>query len=120
MKTNDMKNYIVKSFHDVYVDDYNEGEGDYVNSYALSGEVQANTPNEAVTAYLRDNLGYNLDFNNCEVSPEEVNRVQTSCLVDADNMQPDNSMYEQWKAGKLECYSNHIDMFVYEVISVSF
>lgn len=115
-----MKNYIVKSFHEIFVDDYNEGEGKHVNGYALSGEVQANNPKEAITAYLRDNLGYNLDFNNCEVSPEEGNLVQTSCLVNNDNIQPTNSEVKQWEAGNVELYSNRIDMFVYEVTEVNF
>lgn len=115
-----MKYYKVKSYHDVYVDDYNNGEGENVNSYVLNGEVQADSLKEAVNAYLNDNLGYNLGFENCEVCPEDKNLVQTSCLVDADNLEPSNTMFEAWRAGTVKLYSNHIDMFIYEVNEVDF
>lgn len=115
-----MKNYIVKSFHKIFVDDYNDGEGKHVNTYALSDEVQAENPKQAINKYLQDCLGYNLDFNNCEVNPDDKSNVQTSCLVDSMNLQPDNRIYEQWKSGKVELYANYIDLFVYEVIEVNF
>lgn len=115
-----MKNYIVKSFHEVFVDDYNEGELNHVNGYELSDEVQADTVHGAVTKYLQDNLGYNLDFKNCEVNPDDKANLQTYCLVDVDNMQPSNEDIELWKQGKATLYANYIDMFIYEVSKVVF
>lgn len=115
-----MKNYMVKSLHEVFVDDYKEGEGEHANAYELSDEVQAESPKQAINKYLQDCLGYNLDFNNCEVNPDDKSNVQTSCLVNNDNIQPTNSEVKQWEAGNVELYSNHIDMFVYEVTEVKF
>lgn len=115
-----MKNYIVKSFHEIFVDDYNDGEGKHVNTYALSDEIQAETPKQAINKYLQDCLGYDLDFNSCEVNPDDKSNVQTSCLVDGYNIQPTNSEVKQWKAGNVELYANYIDLFVYEVIKVNF
>lgn len=115
-----MKNYIVKSFHEIFVDDYNEGELNHVNGYALSDEVQADNAQEAVNKYLQGNLGYDSDFKNCEVNPDDKTIVQTSCLVDVDNMQPRNRDIELWKRGEVKLYVNHINMTVYEVNEVSF
>lgn len=113
-----MKKYIVESLHEVYVDDYENGEGEHVNTYTLKNEVHADNPIHAVNKYLNDELNYNLGFENCEVY--EGKRVDTSCLVDVDNDQPDSRMVDEWKQGRITLYANHISMFVSEVIEVSF
>ena len=116
----EMKTYIVKSYHDIFVDDYKEGEGKNVNSYTLSGEVRADTPKEAVNIYLNGNLGYNLGFENCEVCPAEKGLVQTSCLVDADSLQPSEQVVKMWENGEAILYANNIQIYVYELKEVTF
>lgn len=115
-----MKTYLVKSYHEIFVDDYNEGEGKNVNSYTFSGKVRADSPKEAVNIYLNDNLGYNLGFENCEVCPDEEGLVQTSCLVDADNLQPSKQVVKMWENGEVDLYANIIQMYVYELKEVTF
>lgn len=115
-----MKTYLVRSYHDIFVDDYNDGEGKSVNSYALSGEVQADNPKEAVNAYLNDHLGYNLGFEDCDVSPDEAGLVQTSCLVDAYGSQPSEQVVKMWKNGEVDLYAVSIQMYVYELKEVTF
>ena len=115
-----MKTYIVKSYHDIFVDDYNEGEGKNVNSYTLNGEVRADNPKEAVNIYFKDHLGYNLGFENCEVCPDESSLIQTSCLVDVDNLQPSEQEVKMWENGEVDLYANNILMYVYELKEVTF
>src|SRR5690625_1351572 len=115
-----MKNYTVKSFHEVFVDDYNEGYSESINSYFLQDEVKAGNAQEAVTTYLNDNLGYNLGFEDCEVCPDENGLVMTSCLVDKDNLQPSDHDLKMWKMGKVKLYSDNILIYVYEQKEVAF
>lgn len=115
-----MKNYIVKSYHHVEIDNYETGLGDYVNSFDMKAQVVAENPTEAINKYLLEVLFYNLDFKNCEINPEDKTQVQTSCLVDADNSQPTKDELMRWEKGELVLYCNQISMSVCELIDIEF
>lgn len=108
--------FLITSQHDVFVDNYNEGEQENVNFYCLDGIIEADNYKEAVTKYLQENLGYNLDINNCEVRD---NAIFTSCLVDIENYQPTNNEVEQWKRGQKVLYSNNIEINVSQILPMA-
>lgn len=112
-----MKQFIVKSNHDVYVDSFSDGEGEYIQSYTLDGQINCEDSKEAIFKYF-ESIGYNLDFANCEVS--EDGYLQTSCLVNRNNEQPTNKEVELWKEDKHYLFVNHITLTVYELKEVLF
>lgn len=112
-----MKVFFITSIHSIFVDEYNEGEQENVNNYTLESTVEAVDYKEAVNKYLQENIGFNLDFNNCEV---ENDTIYTSCLVDSENMQPTQTELKEWESGNLRLYSNNITLLVSELVSVKF
>lgn len=116
-----MKTYIVKTMHDVYVDDYNEGEGKHVNSYNLKGEIESETPQDAVQQYFDRHLGYNFAMNNAYVPHKEEedapkNVLHYSVLVDEENVEASKEDIKLWQEGKKELYSNSIYLIIHQTI----
>lgn len=113
-----MKKFRIVSWHEIFIDDYEQGEKDYINSFDLSGIYEADNCKDAVNMHLSEH-GYNLGLENCEVN-EESNELQTSCLVDEDNMQPSTHDLELWKQGKKVLFVDYINIQVEELIRVTF
>lgn len=115
-----MKNFEILSSHYIYVDHYEDGEGDQVNYFTLKSTHEANDYKEAVNNHL-EFYGYNLGIENCEIDKEN-NVIQTSCLVNASNEQPSNKDVEIWKRGDtdLTLYSDNISITVKQLIDVEF
>jgi hypothetical protein len=113
-----MKQFRIVSNHSVYIDNYEDGEQDYVNGYELENTIKAETKEEAINKYFSDFLYFNLSIENCEAS--EDGYLQTSCLLDEENIQPTSKEIELWKENKLKLYVNHIDLKVYELVEVKF
>lgn len=116
-----MKTYIVKTMHDVYVDDYNEGEGKHVNSYDLKEEVKAETPQDAVQQYFEKHLGYKFAINNAYIPHKEEedapkNVLHYSVLVDEENVEASKEDIKLWQEGKKELYSNSIYLIIHQTI----
>lgn len=111
------KKFVISSHHDIYVDDWNEGELDFVNGYSMSETIEAETWKEAVNTYFEKVLHYNLGIENCDI---EDDYIVTSCLVDEDILQPTDKEVEDWKEGKRTLYSNVIMVYVDELIKVEF
>lgn len=110
-----MKTFVITSAHDVFEGVYDEGQQDqHINGYELKETVKADNWEEAVNTFFKK-IGFNLDIKNCEV---EDNALQTSCLVDAYNLQPTDKEVEQWKEGKIKLYSNLITIWVHELVQV--
>lgn len=108
-----MGRYRIVSWHDVYVDDYEQGEIKHVNFFCLSGIYDAVNYQQAVEEHLNEH-GYNLGMENCEVY-KDTNSLLTSCLVDENNVQPNGYELEQWKKGKKVLYSDSMSIEVKEL-----
>ncbi len=116
-----MKKYKLKSIHHVYEDDYTEGEGEMVNNFVLSEEIEAKTPKDALMKYF--------DFLGCKVTDEDVESMAKntdedgvyhwSKQVDNDNCFVTPNEVEQWKRGKLTLYSDNFSVVIYEQTRVS-
>lgn len=116
-----MNTYIVKTMHDVYVDNYNEGEDRYVNSYDLKEEVKAETPQDAVQQYFEKHLGYKFNLNDAYIPHKEEedapkNVLHYSVLVDEENVEANKQDIGLWEAGKKELYANNIYLVIYQTI----
>ena len=113
-----MKNFLIKSTHEVFVDDYEKGELAAVNFYNLEEQILEDTPKAAIAKYCNNLLNLNIDFESAELDEEQPHRISYSALVDEDNIPASKSLIEQWKAGKIKLFCNHIDISIYELAPV--
>ena len=114
-----MKTFKIHSAHDIYIDDYEQGELDRVNGYTLTNEVKANDAWEAIEKYFETTLYYDFKKDNASKSDEVENELHYSVLVDVENLEANERQIEKWKQGKEKLYSNNITIAVYEIIETS-
>lgn len=113
-----MKNFLIKSTHEVFVDDYEKGELEAVNFYNLEEQILEDTPKAAIAKYCNNLLNLNIDFELAELDKEQPHRISYSALVDEDNIPASKSLIEQWKAGEIKLFCNYIDISIYELAPV--
>ena len=111
-----MKTFKICSAHDVYIDDYAQGELDRVNGYTVTNEVEANDAWEAIEKYFETTLYYDFKKDNASKSDEVENELHYSVLVDVENLEASEKQIEDWKQNKQKLYSNNITITVYEII----
>jgi len=114
-----MREFNVKSYHTVFVDDYKEGEGEQVNYYPLDATITAETAKDAVIEYFAEHLYYSFDYGRAELS-ECGCFIQWGNLVDADNSEASESQIERWKKGEEKLYSNRIEVSAQLMMPVDF
>lgn len=107
-----MATFIIKSYHSVSIDKYNEGELDTVNWYDLSSEIDAENYKQAIEKYFDKTLFYELNFDNVNIIE---NVLKYNVLVDAENSEASESQIENWKNDEITLYNNHINLYVYEL-----
>lgn len=101
--------YLIKTYFDVYEDDYNEGEGLAVNWWQHESE------HDAIESGLQqhfEKLGLSYDTN--FLLEDDGNRWY-SWIVDADNNEATESQAELWKQGKLNLYSLNANIKIYKL-----
>lgn len=101
--------YLIKTYFDVYEDDYNEGEGLAVNWW--QHESEHNAIESALQQHF-EQLGLSYDAN--FLLEDDGNRWY-SWIVDADNNEATESQAELWKQGKLNLYSLHANIKIYKL-----
>ena len=111
-----MKTFKIRSAHDIYIDDYEQGELDRVNGYTVTNEVEANDVWEAIEKYFETTLYYDFKKDNASKSDEVENELHYSVLVDVENLEASENQIEKWKQGKEKLYSSNITIAVYEII----
>jgi hypothetical protein len=116
-KSNDMNEYLIKSYHEIYVDDYNKGELDFVSAYNLSSHVYAEDLKEAIKWYFENYLYYDFNYEQLGID-DNIEYVWYDVLVDYENDKPKEYQLERWKKSELKLYNNHIRIELYEVKQV--
>lgn len=114
-----MRNFNIKSYHTIFVDDYKEGEGEQVNYYTLDAVIGAETAKQAVTEYFAEHLNYQFDIDKSELS-ECGKYIQWSVLVDADNAEAIQNEIDLWKNGTIKLYANRIEVSAELMMQVDF
>lgn len=110
-----MNNYKVTIETSVYVDDYKQGELDYVNWYLNTKEIEEETPIKAIEKAMNY---YGFSFNpKYSQTNEEENLLWYSNLVDNDNFEitEKDSLYKEWKKGKVTLYSANHNIKVHQL-----
>ncbi len=111
-----MKLYYIDSIHFVHEDDFQEGEGNLVNSYSLHKLLTADSVDQAIELYITTFLGFNLEWDKADIR-DDNKILDYSELVDNDNNKANMSKIENWKLGVTKLYSNRFQMKVHELIS---
>lgn len=111
-----MKTFFISSRHEIFADDYNEGELNYVNSYDMNSFINAENPKQAIEKYFETVLCYDFSF---EGSYFEDGCLNYDVLVDADNLQATEKEKELWKQGKKTLYCDNISLEVNELIKIN-
>ena len=101
--------YLIKTYFDVYEDDYNGGEGKHVNQWAWESK------HDAIESALQQHfeqvgLSYDVNF----LLEDDGNRWY-SWTVDEDCCEANEKEIEQWKQGKMQLYSMHASINVYKL-----
>ena len=109
-----MKNYLIECEHNIYVDSYEQGEGENVNNFDTKGEYKAENPTEAIEKHLLS-LGYSFNKDYIQVDEEESGKVWYSVLCDVENSEATESQKNAWKKDKLTLYANNMTLYVYEL-----
>lgn len=113
-----MKNYKIEISTDVYIDSWEDGQLDYVNSFTNSFEILEVSPIKAIEKAM-----YKLcfSFEQCymQVDDEEDNICFYSNVVDEENNEINNRSFEykEWKKGKKVLYSANHRIDVKELIN---
>jgi hypothetical protein len=110
-----MKKYLIKSDHNIYVDDFNEGELEYINFYATEDFVKAENARDAIKKYFESSLYFSFDPNNLFKSEDYIHKGFYSILVDEDNNEASNSDISLWREGLKKLYSDNITIETYEL-----
>lgn len=116
-----MKTYFIESTHDVYIDNYNDGETTNVNFYDIKQNVKAENPREAIKKFFEEVLYYKFDFESAYIAHEEEgeeepkNKLHYAVLVDEESSEANEKDIEKWKKNKKTLYSNNITIYIFEV-----
>lgn len=112
-----MKKYYVKAGVEIYVDNFNEGEGEQVNYWDANSFIEAESPMEAVKTFFEKILFFSFEEENAHIDDElnGVNVLQYSNYVDAENCElaADSKEMAEFAEGKRTVFvaNSHIEIF---------
>jgi hypothetical protein len=114
-----MKTFKVTTYHTVYIDNFEQGEGKQVNFYTIDSEQKAETIRQATEQHFNNTVYLPFEFDKADKN-EDNTVMYWSNLVDADNNEPNKSEIEAWKKGEEELYSNNIEIMISEIVPLKF
>jgi len=101
--------YLIKTYFDVYEDDYNEGEGKFVTSWSHESE------HDAIESALQQHFGQlGLSYDAKHLYEEEGMR-HYSWAVDEDCCEVTGKEIEQWMHDKMKLYSLNANIRIYKL-----
>jgi hypothetical protein len=101
--------YLIKTYFDVYEDDYNEGEGKHMTSWSWESE------HDAIESALQqhfEQVGLSYD---AQYLYDEDNIRSYSWTVDEDCCELTEKGIEHYRQGKKQLYSMHASINVYKL-----
>jgi len=101
--------YLIKTYFEVFEDDYNEGEGKFVTHW--SHQSQHNAIESALQQHF-EQVGLSYDVNNIH---EEDGMRYYSWMVDDECIEATEKEVEKWKQGKTKLYSQNANINIYKL-----
>ena len=90
-----------KAYAEVYEDSYEQGEGDYVNTWDLDVRGTYKTFQELIDAIENQSYCFTSDPKNYVFLD---GTIQTDAIVDEDNDEPNSRQLDAWKRGEYTLY----------------
>lgn len=94
-----------KAYVDVAVDDYEQGEGDFVNSWDFDVRGEYTSAEELVRAIHKETYVFSDKLSDYVFLD---GNLQTDAFVNADNEEPSKSEIEAWENGEETLYNAHL------------
>lgn len=114
-----LNKYKVGIYTHVYIDSYENGEGDKVNFYTNESDHKTSNPIKAIKEAMYK-LGFSFDKTKAQ-SSELYNFVYYSNLVDNDSFEilESDTMYNDWKEGKINLFSANHTIIVHQLNEIT-
>lgn len=112
-----MKNFYIRASVDVYIDDFNEGEGEHANHWDANSIIKGETPMEAIKTFFEKIIYFSFEEENAHIEAElnGVNVLQYSNYVDEDNneLEADGKEMAEFAQGKRTVFvaNSYIEIF---------
>ena len=99
--------YLVESRHEVFEDNFKDGEGKLITEYNRSSMIEAESAVDAIETYFKSVLGYTFEISTVGLEDEEL---MYCVLVDKslDEVFNDEPDYKRWMDGEINLYGNYI------------
>lgn len=100
---------ISKANVEICVDDYEQGEGEFVNFWDLDVRGVYDTMEDLINRINKESYCFTNKLENyiyCD------NSIQTDSLVDNENLLPSESQIQRWKEGKETLYNAHLSLLL--------
>jgi hypothetical protein len=112
-----MKNFKVTIITDVFVDSFEDGELNQVNSFMNSYVIQEETPLKAIQEVFTNKMFYSFDEKHAYIDEENEKTLFYSHLVDDDYNEVLHSeeKHKRWKKGKEKLFSANHEVRVREL-----
>jgi hypothetical protein len=110
-----MAQFRIKSYHDVYEDHFEEGEGKHFNYWDTSRIIDADTPIEALRTYYEKEI-YKI-FNHENIIIDDMD-IFDSFMVDEDCMLASDYDMEMFKKGERKLFVENIRFKVWQLTPI--
>ena len=99
--------YLVESRHEVFEDNFEDGDGGLITKYNRSSIIEAESVVDAIKTYSKSTLGYTFEISPVGLEDEEL---LYCVLVDKslNKVFNDELDYKRWMAGEINLYGNYI------------
>ena len=111
-----MRQFKFTSYHTMYEDSYENGEGQLVNYWDQSLTVKGETLEEAIKTYYEKDLNWDWTPESAFVDGDELMDAR---LVDEDNCIATEKQTERWKRGELKLFTQHVRIKAWEEVALN-
>ena len=109
-----MKTFFIECEHNIYLDNYNEGETENVNNYDTKGMYKTENNIQAIEKHLYS-LGYDFNEDHIQADEEEENKIWYSVLTNEQGDEATKSEVLEFITNNKNLYANNMTIYVYEL-----
>ena len=110
-----MNKYFIESFHEIFIDSYEQGELEQVNYFKCEKIIQADSPINALRKYYEQETARDFSIKNIDIDDE---LIYDSFLVDVDNYIATEKQIQKWKNNEIQLYSENVTFHIYKLETV--
>lgn len=111
-----MKKYLIHADNTIHKFDYELGELDFINEYQIKEFIDAETPKDAISRFVKNGLCYSFDID--EMETDEFGNFYFDILTDENNYQASIEDLELWKKGEYTLFNDYVRLKIYELSQI--